>query len=77
MFGAAASTGAWRTDAVAFLRRCLGAVVQPERPQELPELEGYPQEAGRGFSRFGNGKQGDGRFKRNNWFKNGKQGHDF
>ncbi|KFM02534.1 Nucleolar RNA helicase 2, partial [Aptenodytes forsteri] len=42
--------------------------------KELPELEEYPQEAGRGFSRFGNGRQGDGGFKRNNWFKNGNQG---
>uniref|UniRef100_A0A8B9MUD8 Nucleolar RNA helicase 2 n=1 Tax=Accipiter nisus TaxID=211598 RepID=A0A8B9MUD8_9AVES len=45
--------------------------------KELPELEEYPQEAGRGFSRFGNGRQGDGGFKRNNWFKNGNRGHDF
>ncbi|KAM9273595.1 nucleolar RNA helicase 2-like [Morus bassanus] len=45
--------------------------------KELPELEESPQEAGRGFSRFGNGRQGDGGFKRNNWFKNGNRGHDF
>ncbi|KAM6089878.1 nucleolar RNA helicase 2-like isoform 2-T2 [Theristicus caerulescens] len=45
--------------------------------EELPELEEYPQEAGRGFSRFGNGRQGDGGFKRNSWFKNGNRGHDF
>ncbi|XP_054061167.1 nucleolar RNA helicase 2-like [Rissa tridactyla] len=45
--------------------------------KELPELEEYPQEAGRGFSRFGNGRQGDGGFKRNSWFKNGNRGHDF
>uniref|UniRef100_A0A8C8AFM5 RNA helicase n=1 Tax=Otus sunia TaxID=257818 RepID=A0A8C8AFM5_9STRI len=45
--------------------------------KELPELEEYPQEAGRGFSRFGNGRQGDGGFKRNNWFKNGNRGHGF
>ncbi|XP_051474901.1 nucleolar RNA helicase 2-like [Apus apus] len=45
--------------------------------KELPELEEYPQEAGRGFSRFGNGRQSDGGFKRNNWFKNGNRGHDF
>ncbi|CAN0237288.1 unnamed protein product [Bubo scandiacus] len=45
--------------------------------KELPELEEYPQEAGRGFSRFGNGRQGDGGFKRNNRFKNGNRGHDF
>lgn len=40
--------------------------------KELPELEEYPQEAGRGFSRFGNSG-----FKRNNWSKNGNRGHDF
>ncbi|KAM6416023.1 nucleolar RNA helicase 2-like [Rhynochetos jubatus] len=45
--------------------------------EELPELEEIPQEAGRGFSRFGNGRQGDGGFKRNTWFKNGNRGHDF
>ncbi|KAM7102195.1 nucleolar RNA helicase 2-like isoform 2-T2 [Ciconia maguari] len=45
--------------------------------KELPELEEYPQEAGRGFSRFGNGRQSDSGFKRNNWFKNGNRGHDF
>ncbi|XP_075010287.1 nucleolar RNA helicase 2-like [Calonectris borealis] len=45
--------------------------------KELPELEEYPQEAGRGLSRFGNGRQGDGGFKRNNWFKNGNRGQDF
>lgn len=38
---------------------------------ELPELEEFPQEAGRGFSRFKN-RQGD--FKRNGWFKNGNRG---
>ncbi|KAK2512992.1 nucleolar RNA helicase 2-like protein [Columba guinea] len=46
-------------------------------PEELPELEESPQEAGRGFSRFGNGRQSDGGFKRNNWFKNGNRGRDF
>ncbi|XP_030342400.2 nucleolar RNA helicase 2-like [Strigops habroptila] len=45
--------------------------------KELPELEEHPQEAGRGFFRFGNGRQGVGGFKRNNWFKNGNRGHDF
>ncbi|KAM6306424.1 nucleolar RNA helicase 2-like [Aegotheles albertisi] len=45
--------------------------------KELPELEEYPQEAGRGFSRFGTGRQGDGGFKRNSWFRNGGRGHDF
>ncbi|XP_074780446.1 nucleolar RNA helicase 2-like [Athene noctua] len=45
--------------------------------KELPELEEYLQEGGRGFSRFGNGRQGDSGFKRNNWFKNGNRGHDF
>ncbi|KAM6390604.1 nucleolar RNA helicase 2-like isoform 2-T2 [Pluvialis apricaria] len=45
--------------------------------KELPELEECPQEAGRGFSRFGNRRQGDGGFKRNSWFKNGNRGHDF
>ncbi|XP_075279241.1 nucleolar RNA helicase 2 [Opisthocomus hoazin] len=45
--------------------------------KELPELEEYPQEAGRGFSRFGSGRQGDGGFKRNNWVKNGNRGRDF
>ncbi|XP_074965764.1 nucleolar RNA helicase 2-like isoform X1 [Phalacrocorax aristotelis] len=45
--------------------------------KELPELEEFPQEAGRGFSRFGNGRHGDSGFKRNNWFKNGNRGHDF
>ncbi|KAM6105850.1 LOW QUALITY PROTEIN: nucleolar RNA helicase 2-like [Pterocles gutturalis] len=44
--------------------------------KELPELEEYPQEAGRGFSKFGNARQGDGGFRRSNWFKNGK-GQDF
>ncbi|KAM6330120.1 nucleolar RNA helicase 2-like [Podargus strigoides] len=44
---------------------------------ELPELEELPQEMGRGFSRFGNKRQGDGGFKRNHWFKNGNRGHDF
>ncbi|XP_064001645.1 nucleolar RNA helicase 2-like [Pogoniulus pusillus] len=41
--------------------------------KELPELEELPQEAGRGFSRFGYGRQGGsgGGFKRSNWFKNG------
>nr|XP_054493360.1 nucleolar RNA helicase 2-like [Agelaius phoeniceus] len=39
---------------------------------ELPELEEYPQEAARGFSRFGNSRQGD--FKRNSWVKNGNRG---
>ncbi|OWK56036.1 Nucleolar RNA helicase 2 [Lonchura striata] len=39
---------------------------------ELPELEEYPQEGGRGFSRFGNSRQGD--FKRNSWFKSGNRG---
>ncbi|XP_030807060.1 nucleolar RNA helicase 2-like [Camarhynchus parvulus] len=39
---------------------------------ELPELEEYPQEAARGFSRFGNSRQGD--FKRNSWFKSGNRG---
>ncbi|KFP03874.1 Nucleolar RNA helicase 2, partial [Calypte anna] len=42
--------------------------------KELPELEEYPQEAGRGFSRFGSGRQSNGGFKRNNWFKNGNRG---
>ncbi|KFV39289.1 Nucleolar RNA helicase 2, partial [Tyto alba] len=42
--------------------------------EELPELEEYSQEAGRGFFRFGSGRQGDGGFKRNNWFKNRNQG---
>ncbi|KAM4670121.1 nucleolar RNA helicase 2-like [Amazona ochrocephala] len=45
--------------------------------KELPELEEYSREAGRGFSRFGNGRQGGGSFKRNSWFKNGNRGHDF
>lgn len=45
--------------------------------EELPELEESPQEAGRGFSRFGNGRQSDGGFKRNNWFRNGNRGRDF
>ncbi|XP_027516798.1 nucleolar RNA helicase 2-like [Corapipo altera] len=40
--------------------------------KELPELEEYPQEAGRGFSKFGNGRQGN--FKRNSWFKSGNRG---
>ncbi|XP_030909193.2 nucleolar RNA helicase 2-like [Melopsittacus undulatus] len=44
--------------------------------KELPELEECPQEAGRGFSRFGSGRQGGGGFKRNNWFKNGNRWHD-
>ncbi|KFO65947.1 Nucleolar RNA helicase 2, partial [Corvus brachyrhynchos] len=39
---------------------------------ELPELEEYPQEAGRGFSKFGNSRQGD--FKRKSWFKSGNRG---
>ncbi|XP_062436458.1 nucleolar RNA helicase 2-like, partial [Rhea pennata] len=45
--------------------------------KELPELEEYPHEAGQGFSRFGNGRQGDSRFRRNNRFKNGNQGQNF
>ncbi|XP_053926848.1 nucleolar RNA helicase 2 [Cuculus canorus] len=34
--------------------------------KELPELE---EDAGQRFSKFGSGRQGDGGFKRNNWFK--------
>ncbi|XP_067996273.1 nucleolar RNA helicase 2-like isoform X1 [Melanerpes formicivorus] len=47
--------------------------------KELPELEELPQEAGRGFSRFGNGRQGGSGsgFKKHNWYKNGNRGRDF
>ncbi|KAM8806378.1 nucleolar RNA helicase 2-like [Eudromia elegans] len=44
--------------------------------KELPALEELPHEAGNGFSRFANGRHGDGGFRRNNRFKSGNQGQN-